>query len=291
MKKILNWIKTHKTLVAIITVLVFALPLVVVHFLFKWHSGIPWLEAEWLAGDVLGYIAGFEALLGTVVLGFVTVYQSDKANEANERLNKENNFLQKISIQKSLPLVRVISTEVQNAGITTKKYSKDKSTTVEVADMVTAQKREIHLRTYLPLLGNQIDRYHKIVKLTMENISDSAISQISVDCIEFDGFKFKTDVVPLVRCLGHENAKYISWLLLPGESLTIIVDVFFDNPLYKNFWEYEDSTSIGNFDMCLHITNKSLSGIECKEKIYINKAIGFTERVMYKANEEDMDNA
>lgn len=134
--------------------------------------------------------------------------------------------------------------------------------------MVTAQKREIHLRTYLPLLGNQIDRYHKIVKLTMENISDSAISQISVDCIEFDGFKFKTDVVPLVRCLGHENAKYISWLLLPGESLTIIVDVFFDNPLYKNFWEYEDSTSIGNFDMCLHITNKSLSGIECKEKIF-----------------------
>ena len=101
MKKILNWIKTHKILVAIITILVFALPLVVVHFLFKWHSGIPWLEAEWLAGDVLGYIAGFEALLGTVVLGFVTVYQSDKANEENERLNKENNFLQKISIQKS----------------------------------------------------------------------------------------------------------------------------------------------------------------------------------------------
>ena len=73
--------------------------------------------------------------------------------------------------------------------------------------------------------------------------------------------------------------------------MTIIVDVFFDNPLYKNFWEYEDSTSIGNFDMCLHITNKSLSRIECKEKIYINKALGFTERVMYKANEEDMDNA
>ena len=63
MKKILNWIKTHKTLVAIITVLVFALPLVVVHVLFKWYSGIWWLEAEWLAGDVLGYIAGFEALL------------------------------------------------------------------------------------------------------------------------------------------------------------------------------------------------------------------------------------
>lgn len=291
MKRILAWIKTHKTLVAIISVLVFVLPLVVVHFLFKWHPGIPWLEAEWLAGDVLGYIAGFETLLGTVVLGFITVYQSDRANEANERLSKENNFLQKIGIQKSLPLVRVTSIEVQKAGITTRIYQKEKSSIVEVADTVTAQKRVTHLRTYLPLLGNQINRYHKIVKLTLENISDSAISQISVNSIEFSSFKFKTNVVPQVCCSGCENAKYIGWLLLPGEPLTIIVDIFFDNPLYKNFWEYEDNTSIGNFDMCLQITNTSLSGIECKEKIYVNKAVGFAERVMYKANEEELDNA
>lgn len=94
MKKILNWIKTHKTLVAIITVLVFALPLVVVHFLFKWHSGIPWLEAEWLAGDVLGYIAGFEALLGTVVLGSVTIYQSTPRSDRvdNHRQSKQRSY-------------------------------------------------------------------------------------------------------------------------------------------------------------------------------------------------------
>ena len=35
MKKILNWIKNHKIIVPIITVLVFAAPLVVVHVLFK----------------------------------------------------------------------------------------------------------------------------------------------------------------------------------------------------------------------------------------------------------------
>ena len=52
MKEILNWIKTHKLLVAIITVLVFVLPLLVVHILFKWYSGIWWIEAEWLASAV-----------------------------------------------------------------------------------------------------------------------------------------------------------------------------------------------------------------------------------------------
>ena len=65
MKRMLDWIKSHRILVAFLVVLVFALPLVAVHLLFKWRSGIHWLEAEWTAGDVLGYIAGFEALLGT----------------------------------------------------------------------------------------------------------------------------------------------------------------------------------------------------------------------------------
>ena len=69
MKKLLDWIKSHRILVAFLVVLVFALPLVVVHLLFKWRSGMHWLEAEWTAGDVLGYIAGFEALLGTIILG------------------------------------------------------------------------------------------------------------------------------------------------------------------------------------------------------------------------------
>ena len=87
--------------------------------------------------------------------------------------------------------------------------------------------------------------------------------------------------------MGRENAKHISWLLLPADSLELTVEIFFDNNLYKKFWEFEDTTSIGSFDMCLYITNQSLSGIEYKEKIYINKAVGFKERVMYKAYEEE----
>ena len=139
----------------------------------------------------------------------------------------------------------------------------------------------------MPPLGNQIDRYCKCVKLTVKNISDSIIRRISVDRAEFSGFKYKSVEVGSVCCLGRENAKHISWLLLPADSLELTVEIFFDNNLYKKFWEFEDTTSIGSFDMCPNITNQSLSGIEYKGKIYINKAVGFKERVMYKAYEEE----
>ena len=291
MNKIVDWLKNHKTTTLIVCIVMFFLPPVLVHVLFKWNSGIDLLSAEWSAGDVLAYIAGFEAFIGTIVLGFVTVYQSGKASRENERLNRENNFLQRISVQRLLPLVSVESITIERSCITTKLYSQEKASTVEVADTVTPEKRETHLRTYLPRLGSQIDRYYKTVKLTIKNISDSAIRQISVDRIEFSGFNYQDEIVNKVCCVGTANAKYISWLLLPEKSLEITVDIFFDNELYKKFWEFEDTTSIGSFDMCLYITNKSLSGIECAEKIYINKAVGFKERVMYKVYEEDISNA
>lgn len=89
----------HRLAALLICIFVFAFPLLIVHILFRAYSSIPWFEAKWSAGDVLAYIAGFEALLGTVILGLITVIQSEKANEVNERLARENNHLQKISIQ------------------------------------------------------------------------------------------------------------------------------------------------------------------------------------------------
>ena len=55
----LNKIVEHKALSCIIAILMFVLPLIVVHFLFKWNSNIEWIQAEWDAGDVISYIAGF----------------------------------------------------------------------------------------------------------------------------------------------------------------------------------------------------------------------------------------
>ena len=73
--------------------------------------------------------------------------------------------------------------------------------------------------------------------------------------------------------------------------MPVVADIYFDNSLFKDFWEFDDFDSIGCFDMCLHIMNTSMSGIEYREKIYIEKCVGFKEYVVYKTYEEEIENA
>lgn len=291
MKKLLDWIKNHTGVTILICVLLFVFPLVAVHILFKIPAWSDCLVAEWSAGELLAYIAGFEALVGTAFLGLITVYQTERANDVTERLSNENNYLQKISVQQMLPLLRVGSLVVEDANITTYKYSQQKANTVEVVDVSTPQKHEPHLKVFLPLIDSPKDGYHKTVRFTMENISGGAIAQIKVERIEFSGFNYKGSHVEKACCIGRKEAKYISWLILPGDHIDVTVDIYFNNELYKHFWEFDEFTAIGCFDMCLFVTNRSLSGIEYKEKIYIEKSVGFKEHVMYKAYEEEKDNA
>lgn len=289
MKNIIDWIEKHKLLTAIAVFMLFFLPLIIVNILFKWHSSISWLKAEWGAGDLLNYIAGFEALLGTVVLGAVTVYQSDRANEVNERLSKENNYLQKISIQQMLPLIKVTELTIRKTRSIDRQLNSDNNS-VLVSNWTTAEKSEPHIEVY-PQLQNNGQSYHKRVEISFENISAGPISQISIDRIEFPGFNFKNNYVEKTFCVGVEKAKYISQLILPGDRLNAIVDIYFDNELFKKFWEFDEMTSIGNFNMSLYLTNRSISGIDYKEKIYIEKGVGFKETIMYKAYEEETGNA
>ena len=57
------------------------MPLFLVHILFKFDSSVSLLTAEWSAGDVLAYIAGFEAFIGTVSLGALALWQNQQINK------------------------------------------------------------------------------------------------------------------------------------------------------------------------------------------------------------------
>lgn len=84
----LNKVIEHKTLSCIIALLMFVLPLIVVHFLFKWNSNIEWIQAEWDAGDVISYIAGFEAFIGTTFLSFLALWQNQQHKQENDNKDK-----------------------------------------------------------------------------------------------------------------------------------------------------------------------------------------------------------
>ena len=104
MTKIMKWMKAHKIITALIVAALFVLPLVIVNLLFKWHSGCNFFVAEWDAGDVLGYIAGFETFIGTVFLGALSLWQS---NQIAEQSQKYNVLLKEMDQRKNMPRLRV----------------------------------------------------------------------------------------------------------------------------------------------------------------------------------------
>lgn len=80
-----EWIKKHKIIVIISSIiLIFGIPLII-HVLFKIHAGIPFLEAEWSAGEILGYYGSILSFIGTVVLGVLALYQNRLIKEESDK--------------------------------------------------------------------------------------------------------------------------------------------------------------------------------------------------------------
>lgn len=88
----INWIFNHKIKTITLTLLLFLVPICIVHFLFKWNSNIWWIESEWGAGDIISYIAGFEAFIGTAFLGFLALWQNQKHKEETDE--KDRRFIE-----------------------------------------------------------------------------------------------------------------------------------------------------------------------------------------------------
>lgn len=86
MDKIFEWITSNKKKTMLATILMIMIPLIAVHFLFKWHTGCYWMESEWEAGDMLGYFGNVLSFLATILLGYATLRINDKANKQNDKL-------------------------------------------------------------------------------------------------------------------------------------------------------------------------------------------------------------
>lgn len=279
MKKILNWINNHKILVTIITVLVFIVPLIVVHILFKSTAIHSWFVATWSAGDLLGYIAGFASLLGTVFLGLITVYFADQANEINERLGKENNDMQKIMAQKMLPVLRLESARTYNSAIVkTKPTNFPKST--EFLRVIAHNENEpniVHQKVYVNIdvdTGDDTPLYVKQVNFKLVNISDTIFRHISLDHIEISGFKGKTEPV---LCKNQTTGDGISALITTNEGVDVAVIVYTKNGELVDLWDY----ILGGLAFTLYVTNTSINGIQFQEYIDIRVADNNYVKISY----------
>lgn len=86
MKKLLEWISKHKKTTITLCGLAVFLPILLIHILFKIKTEVYWMQAEWQAGEVLGYFGDVLSFVGTIVLGCIAISQTEKANKLNEEL-------------------------------------------------------------------------------------------------------------------------------------------------------------------------------------------------------------
>ena len=284
-EKFLSWIRQHWLLTIIASLII---PLLIIHILFKLNFGVDFFAAEWSAGDLLGYIAGAYTFIGTILLGVVTVEQSQRAQKVNEQLSKENNYLQKIAAQRLMPLVRIASVTVWTAQ-ESRYLVKVLGGKVQVTESISLEQREIFINVILP--NTKSERLQeKVILLSFENISDGIIRQIAIERVEFSGFSLCGEDVEPTVCYGDANAKFMSNLLLPHEKAEISVRIYYSDKRYTQFWELRDCDSVGEFDMCIYLKNTSISDIVCYEKIYIKKPEGLKEKIMYRTFEENLNN-
>ena len=83
MKGIRTWVLDHKLLVGVFLLL--AQPLLV-HLFLLIPAPFRFLERTWDAGDLITYIAGCEAFIGTVYLGSIAAKQNKQSIDINNRL-------------------------------------------------------------------------------------------------------------------------------------------------------------------------------------------------------------
>ena len=91
LNKIKQFIKDHKKIFRILgtiflVILVFIVPMLIVHVLFKWDCKNPFFVPKWTAGDALGYVGTILSFIGTISLGILALQASNKANELSKKL-------------------------------------------------------------------------------------------------------------------------------------------------------------------------------------------------------------
>ena len=244
MKRMLDWIKSHRILVAFLVVLVFALPLVAVHLLFKWRSGIHWLEAEWTAGDVLGYIAGFEALLGTIILGLVSVHQNDEANEINDRLMEMQEEQWRFQIkEKAAPvdITPVVLDEERNY------YVVNDDDYADEFDVVNQKYKYFFFMNAHGIVKKKAKLFNMVIEI--ENISDIILTEVHINRLSVYDIITNASGVSLEKAniseynYANDCDKMARCLLKPHEKMKVCLKILMDE------YQMEKESFRVNFDL------------------------------------------
>ncbi|GEM_PF-5844877 len=84
-KKIVEWISSHKTITALIIIILYFLILLFVQIPYWLGSHYTLISTNYGAENILNFTSNYLTFIGTVFLGFVTVYQNYKLHTLTEK--------------------------------------------------------------------------------------------------------------------------------------------------------------------------------------------------------------
>lgn len=256
--------RNNKTMNAVIAIVLIALLIcVVVHVLFKLKSPFQWLEAEWTAGEILTFIASVIIFIGTFLLGVHTSESANKYQKIANKLSEDNNRLQKILAQKSLPVFMVTDAKtfptMDCDHIDLSILNMKQSFTI----MGVYSNEKTSIKVCINVDANNTKSLVKPMILHIENISEVPIRYLSIEKIVINGFK---DHFDMLECKNAFNPKAGRPLAIrPMQTLQIDLNVFYDNKKYENVWE----NNLGGLTLTLFIENTSLSGEKFQQNICV----------------------
>ena len=274
LKKNNSGFNRHIIVNIIIAILLFTLPLIIINILFKMKTDIWFLKAEWSAGEVLSYIGGFEALLGTIILGVVAIKQNNKANDINDRLLKMEEESRRFRIEEKAAPVQLIP----------QKIDKSKKFYVIVDDNESGEYDEFNQK-YLyfsfldsPLIKRENKRTFNMV-IKIENISNSVIKKIRIDNFKlYDIFTNSSEVsvekqnIREYHYVGYNQDNSVQCMVRPGDFKEICLKIGMDdyNLSSESFnINFNLSTfSIYNVKYSVNINLQRNNNIDAEDRVY-----------------------
>lgn len=249
MEKVLKWINEHKRLSILMIVIIIFMPIVVIHFLFKIRTGYYLITAEWEAGDVLGYFGDVLSFVGTIILGYVAICQTQKANNISEKLMEMDLVKMKLCFDLKNSQRFFISL-IDDANKIQEDYKSDESILLDV--LITAN----------PRTGMTTKVCTMVLDVTNSGHSD--IRFVFVKNIDFyllvTDKRNKNEKIPMI--IGSSDIKM-------GETKKLIIQIrreFVDEEDFKDTWYKDNSKKImPHLEMQLHIV--TTDGIDYYENI------------------------
>ena len=204
--------------------------LLIVHVLFNAHPKTKWLEAVWTPGDLLTFV-------GTVVLGYIAVYQTKRANDMTEKANQiaeqatqTSSRLMDLQEAEYIPIIsisRFVGLSNANKGsVYVKEFLSKPHSDLIVYEMRTIKNEAIvGLSTALIKPNTTLDAevYQRLYELHLKYKGKPIIKQIRICSVSFLGIDYeKTFSIETSPDLSlNDGDEYPFFLVLIGnESFT-----------------------------------------------------------------------